>query len=75
MFGLCIDMDEMDVRRYSECVRAGVCSHVAAQCSTSTNPRFPIRCITFHQAEQACVFEGKRLRAQEEWRSLPVALD
>lgn len=61
---LCMDIYEMSIGRYMQCVRSSICD--APSC-TRLGEEFPVTCVTAIQAEKACAFENKRLPTADVW--------
>jgi formylglycine-generating enzyme required for sulfatase activity len=67
-----IDLTEVTVSAYAECVAAGQCSlpdNQVPECDWGHHglERHPIACVNWDQAIQFCTFAGKRLPSEAEW--------
>lgn len=67
-----IDLTEVTVASYAECVAAKRCTIPdlqVAECNWNRPglERHPINCVNYDQAVTFCAFAGKRLPAEEEW--------
>lgn len=69
--GFEIDVREVSTISFAACVQLGKCkpAGVGDGCNATRVERaaHPINCVTAEQAEQFCVFAGKRLPREEEW--------
>jgi formylglycine-generating enzyme required for sulfatase activity len=71
----CMDLDEVTIQRYAACVSARQCSAAPLPCARSKlaglpshyQDEYPITCVSWHDAQATCRFEGKRLPSQDEW--------
>ncbi len=67
----CIDETEVTVATYQACVAAGQCTSAAttAGCNATVAGRgnHPINCVTWTQANAACMFRGGRLPTEAQW--------
>lgn len=61
--GFCMDRQEVTVRQYRRCVRAGACTRVLR----NRRGRLPVRWVTWAQANKFCRWAGKRLPTEAEW--------
>lgn len=59
-----IDKTEVTFGAYQACVSAGVCSPAGQD---AEGPRYPVRFVTWFQAERYCAWAGKRLATEAEW--------
>ena len=70
--GFAIDLTEVTLAAYTECVDANKCTIPDLQ-STACNwnhpelGRYPVNCINYTQAVAYCAYVGKRLPTEEEW--------
>jgi formylglycine-generating enzyme required for sulfatase activity len=70
--GFCLDLTEVTVADYSNCVRGGACTRAAVD-STTCNYRHedrglhPINCVNYAQAEAFCAHRKARLPTEVEW--------
>jgi formylglycine-generating enzyme required for sulfatase activity len=68
-----LDVTEVTVGAYRECVLAGVCSgeglegHRACNWQKAGRESHPINCIAYSQAHAYCSWKGQRLPTEEEW--------
>jgi formylglycine-generating enzyme required for sulfatase activity len=66
-----IDKYEVTTRRYTACVKAGVCSEPTVgglmHYGVPGTDRFPVNGVNWHQASKFCAWEGKRLPTSAEW--------
>ncbi len=66
-----IDLTEVTVSAYRECVQAGRCTEPgrrrACNWGRSGRDQHPINCVDWHQAQRYCEWRGKRLPTQWEW--------
>jgi formylglycine-generating enzyme required for sulfatase activity len=66
-----MDVTEVTVAAYRECVAAGKCSSpcTAEWCNwdVADKDNHPINCVDYHQADEFCAWHGKRLPTEEEW--------
>lgn len=66
-----IDLVEVDIAAYEECVTNGACSSRAALDGCSSFgvgvDNHPATCVTWQQATEYCVSLGKRLPTEAEW--------
>ena len=68
-----IDRYPFTIRRYLECVDAGVCSlpfvadYAASWWRQSENAEYPMFAVTFSAAEAFCAWDGRRLPTDAEW--------
>ncbi len=66
-----LDVSEVTVASYGDCVNAGVCTlpRTDGACNWGKADRadHPINCVTWYQAEAYCVWRGARLPTQGEW--------
>ena len=66
-----IDITEVTVGKYAECVDAGSCSVTTVggycQWGKSGVDEEPINCVTWDQADTYCAWAGKRLCTEAEW--------
>lgn len=72
--GFCLDLTEVTVGAYRNCVSAGRCSAPAMNakdkyCNFTHTDRNnqPVNCLTAEQANQYCAGMGKRLPVDDEW--------
>ena len=77
--GYYIDRKEVTVGQYKACVRAKRCTDTGAgralgfmsspRCTLriEESDRFPVNCISWHNANNYCKFRGKRLPTEAEW--------
>ena len=68
----CMDMTEVTVQAYTECVRAGQCTATAnadPKCNYGRAGRgnHPINCVTWKQASDCCAWQKKKLPTEEQW--------
>lgn len=66
-----IDIYEVTWSDYAECIKSGHCSPA----SCKGNGKFPVTCITWHQAQSYCNAVGKRLPTEEEWEKASRSTD
>jgi formylglycine-generating enzyme required for sulfatase activity len=64
-----IDLTEVTVERYFECVDRGGCRAPATArgCNDRSRPRHPANCVSVEDAAAYCSFVGKRLPSEAEW--------
>lgn len=67
-----IDLTEVTLAAYTECVDAKRCSPPDAQTRSCNwkHPElgaFPVNCVSYAHAEAYCAYVGKRLPTEEEW--------
>lgn len=70
-----VDLNEVTVAEYGECVKAGQCTptdKVSKHCNDASKPDHPINCVSFAQAKAYCSYDGKRLLSDREWAALNV---
>lgn len=70
--GFSMDVTEVTVAQYQECVSDGGCSPRSddrAECSppSSSGDEHPASCVDWSQATSFCSWAGKRLPTEEEW--------
>lgn len=66
--GYWIDRTEVTNQQYHSCVQAGVCEQPACWSGAQFNdPRQPVVCVTWHQAQAYCGWVGGRLPTEAEW--------
>jgi formylglycine-generating enzyme required for sulfatase activity len=67
----CLDLTEVTVGAYAECVRSGKCTPADRKrvtCTASNHAaNFPINCVDAAQAEAFCAARGGRLPSEAEW--------
>lgn len=69
---LCIDVHEVTVQDYEECVKAKNCQPPKASSGCtygSSLRRHPVTCVTLQQASTYCASRNKRLPNELEWES------
>jgi sulfatase modifying factor 1 len=67
-FGFCLDLTEVTVAAYRNCVDEGVCTAPdAGNFLTAGREDHPVHVLDVVQAEEYCAFVGARLPSQEEW--------
>ena len=67
-----IDLTEVTVSQYRRCVELGVCEPPGThndRCNWDEIERedHPINCVSWFQAKNYCIWQGKRLCAESEW--------
>jgi formylglycine-generating enzyme required for sulfatase activity len=66
-----IDVNEVTVAEYDNCVRAGHCREVTSDRACNRGKpgleRHPINCLDLEEATAYCAWAGKRLPTPEEW--------
>jgi len=69
-----IDLFEVDVTAYAECVDAGACTEPYAEvngelCTWGVTGQedYPANCVTWDQAREYCEWRGRRLPTEAEW--------
>ena len=74
-----VDITEVTLLRYSECVDAGGCSEPDSSlggCLWGAGADDqPVNCATWHQADEYCVWAGKRLCTAAEWEKAARGTD
>ena len=71
---VCLDLTEVTVAAYQQCVDSGNCtrsmSSVIAGCNWGEADRqsHPVNCVTYAQASAYCTSVGKRLPGHSEWQ-------
>jgi hypothetical protein len=70
--GFCLDLTEVTVLAYDDCVRAGRCTsakHQTSTCNGNHDDRtdHPINCVTYEQADAFCKQRDSRLPTEIEW--------
>ncbi len=75
--GYCLDLTEVTVRAFQQCVDAGHCARPDAYGDTEENrfcnygnPRraeHPVNCVDWTQATEYCAWSAKRLPTDDEW--------
>ena len=69
--GFCMDVTEVTVEAYAQCVSAGSCTKpdTGEGCNwgQSGKGNHPINCVDWYQAEAYCTWVGKRLPTEQEW--------
>ncbi len=67
--GFYLDEREVTREQYAQCVRAGACTPADEQvCEMMPrDPRLPVSCVSYQQAEQYCRWSGARLPTVAEW--------
>lgn len=81
--GFFIDMHEVTVSQYDECVRAGGCStpqkthqvNASYNYGSSGREAHPINGVDWHQAVAYCQWAGKRLPTEAEWEKAARGTD
>ncbi|MCL2823159.1 MAG: formylglycine-generating enzyme family protein [Polyangiaceae bacterium] len=68
----CLDLTEVTVANYKECVENKSCTKphsngFSCTFDIPTKLNHPINCVDYQQAKQACETFGKRLPSEEEW--------
>ncbi len=67
-----MDVTEVTVEAYADCIRAGACSGFAVdpQCNSGRQAgrlKHPVNCVTATEAEEYCHWAKKRLPTEAEW--------
>ncbi len=64
-----IDVTEVTVDAYRECVKRGACAmpNTDNRCNWPAKGSHPMNCVTWSQARDYCVAVGKRLPTDQEW--------
>ncbi len=66
-----IDLTEVSVEDYSECIQAGTCTAplVGGACNYGWRGHelYPVNCVNWEQAKMYCQWKGKRLPNPQEW--------
>ena len=78
-----IDKTEVTVADYKKCVNAGKCKEpdtgedILGECNWQRKGRdnHPVNCIDWQQAQNYCLFVGKRLPTEAEWEKAARAKD
>jgi sulfatase modifying factor 1 len=70
--GFCMDVTEVTVDAYTQCVHAGRCTvpvKIDASCNYGEPGKdtHPINCVTWHQASDYCTWQKKKLPTEEQW--------
>ncbi len=69
----CMDLTEVTVEAYAECVKSGKCSAEGLSCGNGANwgsqsrAKYPVNCINAAQSAAYCESGEKRLPTEEEW--------
>lgn len=70
----CLDVTEVTVDAYADCVGSGKCSDEELDCSGHSpnwkvpgRENHPVNCVDWDQARAYCAAVGKRLPSEEEW--------
>jgi len=67
--GFCIDPRPVSVAAYARCVEEGSCAPHAAQCSPSSQPDAPMKCVSWQAAQQYCAARGGELPSVAQWEA------
>jgi formylglycine-generating enzyme required for sulfatase activity len=74
-----IDVTEVTVSDYADCVSAGVCTApgTVAACNWGVPGRedHPVNCVDWYEAEAYCAWTGKRLPTEAEWEKVARGTD
>lgn len=65
----CMDVTEVSVDEYRQCVDAGRCTPPDSKCNWDKHDhgKHPVNCVDRDQASQYCRFVEKRLPTEEQW--------
>ena len=71
--GFCLDLTEVTVGAYRECVASGACQTGGLICAATSSSwkwggeRTALNCIDYVDSAAYCAFAKKRLPAEDEW--------